>query len=181
MGRRAHTRGERGAAMVIAMMVLLVLAGLGLVAMRFVRMETAAGGYSRSSRSAYHVAEGGVTRIAYLGAIEGQTFHNAAYLANPVNPSFTFAKATLDRSADTERLGRLEYIATMSRPRLAAPPPGYQVGGGVGNRMAFYVYQVDVTGTVNGDPITRQADPGGAAAVKQVRADVRFGPITINQ
>jgi len=58
--------------MVIAMMVLLVLAGLGLVAMRFVRMETAAGGYSRSSRSAYHVAEGGVTRIAYLGAIEAR-------------------------------------------------------------------------------------------------------------
>ena len=85
------------------------------------------------------------------------------------------------RSADTTRVGRLEYIATMSRPRLAAPPPGYQVGGGVGNRMAFYVYQVDVTGTVNGDPVTRQADPGGAAAVKQVRADVRFGPITINQ
>jgi len=163
------------------MMVLLVLAGLGLIAIRFVRLEATSAGYTRTSRTAFHVAESGLTRTAMLVTEQPEYFHRLAYAANPVTPLYTFAKATIKNSADTGRLGRLEYVSTMSRPRLAAPPPGYQVGGGPSNRFAFYVYQVDVVATVNGDPLARTAESGGGAAVKQIRADVRFGPVTLNQ
>ncbi len=167
--------------MVIAMMVLLVLAGLGLIAMRFVRMETASGGYTRGSRNAFHVAEGGLRLSAGYTAQQPDYFHRQSAFNNPAAPTYTFPIGHLARTPDATRLGVMDYQATMSRPRLAQPPALFQVGGSMANRFVFYTYQMDVVGTVNGDPVARTASAGGAAAVKQLRADVRLGPITLNQ
>jgi len=167
--------------MVVAMMVLLVLAGLGLVALRMVRMEVAASGYLRESRSALHVAESGLMITAGFTTQQPEYFHRAALAANPAAPTFTFPQGRIGNSADPARLGTLDYLAVMSRPRLGLTPALFQVGGSSANRFVFYIYQVDVVGTVNGDPVTRAAAPGGGSAVKQLRADVRIGPIMLNQ
>jgi Tfp pilus assembly protein PilX len=172
---------ERGAALVLAMMILLVLAGLGLVAIKFVHTEVAANANLRSSRTAWQVAEAGLKQTAALTTQQPLYFHEQAFRNNPAAPSFTFPTGLLPSTADAARLGTLQYSATMSRPRLAGSPAQYQVGGSFANRFVFYTYQIDVTGTVNGDPVNKIASPGGNSALKQLRGDVRIGPIPVQQ
>lgn len=166
--------------MLAMVMVLGLLLGLGLAAIRLIRMQAASSGYVKNSRSAFHIAASGLRRAGALVTEQPEYFHREAVLANPVSPTYAFPKAQL-AAADRARMGRLDYAVVMSRPRLSGTPPMYQAGGSAANRFAFYVYQFDVVGTVNGDPVTGAVESGGGAAMKQLRGDVRVGPIPVNE
>jgi hypothetical protein len=197
---------ERGSALVIVMLVLLVLLGLGLMALRQTRTEMATTGNVRAARQAWDAAHMGLVRSSITALTAPDHFHRLAVLAilddAVEHPTYTFgadqvieagevpgifrfapALTTEEDEAtfDVDRAGNLDFRSTMSRPRLASPPPGFQVAGGSGSRFVFYVYEFDVTGWVGRRPGEELIEPGTGGARRRLRADVRLGPIAVNQ
>lgn len=179
------------------MLVVLALVGLGLMALRQTRTEMSTTGNLRVSRQAYEAAYAGLIRTTLVAQSAPDTFHRLAVQTSSTSPSYTFGRdigttppgvftipspfAEAQTTRDQDRVGHLEYQATMSRPMLAPGPPGFQVAGGAGNRFVFYEYQFNVLGWVNREPDTANVQPGTASARKQVQACVRLGPIAANQ
>ncbi|MBI4508501.1 MAG: hypothetical protein HY698_02615 [Deltaproteobacteria bacterium] len=194
-----RTASERGSALVVVMMVTLVLLGLGLMSLRQVRTELSSSGHLRTSRQAYQAAHSGLVRSSLTVLTAPDYFHRMAVQASPSAPSYLigsdaalstpgvfaladpFGAAVSPGTGDEKRVGTLEYRASMQRPRLAPSPAGFQVAGGTGNRFVFYTYEFDVLGWVNRAPGGLSVDPGTSGARKHMRADVRVGPIALNQ
>lgn len=196
--------GERGGALIVVLMVTLVLLGLGLIALRQTRTEALTTGNLRASRQAYQAAHSGLIQSTSSG-INWDVLHrravqnSVAEFGNVSSPFYVFGAEQTDLpepgffelddpfggepvdSLDHERVGKLEYRTTMSRPRLAAPPPRFTIAGGQGTMFVFYTYQFDVLGFVNREPGSTTIQPGRGGARKAIRADVRVGPIALQQ
>lgn len=192
---------ERGSALITVMLITIALTGIALVVFRQTRTEMTTSGNLRVTEQARQTAQTGLERAALIAMSAPEYFHRLAVqggagtapvyafgtenggtgffrIADPFGGSGT--PEEMDRVAG----GNLEWRATMSRPRLAEPPPGFQVAGGTGNRFVFYTYQFDVMGWVMRDATTPPFDtvaPGAGGARKALRADVRLGPIAVNQ
>jgi hypothetical protein len=194
---------EQGSALVLVLLVTMILLGLGLMAMRQSRTEQLSTGNMRASQQAYQVAQAGLVRSATTALGAPDEFHRRAIrkLLDDKEPTYTFGEednistpdgiftmvnslesdsAAAD-SGDVDRLGLMEYRATMSRPRLSTPPAGYQAAGSNANFIAFYVYQFDVDAWINREDSLESIAPGTGGAVRRLRADVRIGPIFLNR
>lgn len=190
---------QHGSAMVVVMLIVIALTGIALLVYRQTRSEMLTSGNLRVTEQARQTAHSGLQRAALTVMSAPDYFHRLAVQGGGgTAPTYSLGTegggsefhtvadpfGGAGSAAESARVGTLEWRATMSRPRMAEAPAGFQVAGGSGNRFVFYVYQFDVFGWVNRDTTTAPYDtvaPGTSGSRKALRADVRIGPISVNQ
>ena len=191
---------EGGYTLIVVLLVILTLTGLGSDGAAGKSLQFATGTV-RVGEQALQAAQSGLVRVVQATSVAPDYFHRLAVTSRPDAPTYTYGQEwstsvpigvfpmadafggdpNAITTRDRARLGRVEYRAVMSNPRMANTPPGFQVAGGSGNRFVFYMYRFNVTGWINRAAGGENVSPGTAGARRVLQADVRLGPMPINQ
>jgi hypothetical protein len=149
-GAERGLRDERGAALLIAVVLLLLMSALGITALQHAQDEAAASGRSRRKDATLYAAEAGLAQ-AQSNLLVGY--------ASPtgVAPSFTIDQPALVSDGFGNpiavRTGRPESAIAQSVDATSAssgePPDGYQIGAGGG--YDFRAVRVDIVATDSGN------------------------------
>jgi hypothetical protein len=131
MGNRLQK--ERGSLLVAAMLIILVLAGLGLIGVRNVILEHKQVGNYRVGEQALKVTDSGMTSAVALAASKGDAFP-AFVLANGNNVSMADTSKSYFDTANRGSFGRelvqgggVNFVTTFSAPYDTNRVPGYPV------------------------------------------------------
>ncbi len=146
---RGRMRDERGAALLIAVVLLLLMSALGITALQHAQDEASASGRSRRKDATLYAAEAGLAQV--------QATLLAGYSAPGGVSSFTIDDPALvaDSFGNPIRVrsGRPETAAAASIGTSGAAtgetPDGFQIGAGAGH--AFSAVRADIVATDAGN------------------------------
>lgn len=174
-------RRERGSLLVIAMMIIIVLAGLGLVAVRSVMLEHHQVGNFRASEQALHITEAGIDSVVALAVSRGDAFP-VFVLANQnkvrmTDASDTFFDATPDGSfgRDFAGVGGADFVTELTLPADTNRVPGFPVS----EQFIWKKYKMTTTG-MYGDQQEAETDSVLRNAAKRIVSYSFVGPYVVN-
>ena len=177
-----RTRRQGGFVLVLSMLVLIVLSGVGLYALRTSRIDLRAAGNMRLGVQAEYVAEMavqyGLTQLLanparVVGLLAGGASYTIPYSAGWFGENTsTYDTFGMSKSVTPQ------WSVTLSRAIDVSPSAltGTMVGSVGGTTARFRMKRLDATGTGAIIPMTGAAS-SGRTATEQVRAHVVVGPL----
>ncbi len=131
-----NDRGQRGSIMLIAMLILVVLAGVSVVVLQNVNMEIANAGAFRTAKQGYYLTEAGLTgpiaqaaqnQNVFLGFLQGSGF---TVRMGDISPNF-FDTANDWGSFGPQfaRAGAAQFVTYFSDPVDTQRVPGFSTAG----------------------------------------------------
>jgi Tfp pilus assembly protein PilX len=152
------SRDERGAMIVIALMILTVLATLGITAMNSTTMETHISGYQRASVRAFYAAETGVqVGISQVSANLTNSIQAIPVTNHGSSATYQYRSGGRNDTAPQP----LQFLGTSTKA-------GYSIGSGTWYNPAgyiFYTYQINATGM------------GPQHARREIEMRAAYGPV----
>lgn len=142
------TQHPRGSLLVIALMVILVLAGLGLIAVRNVMMEHSQVGNFRAGEQALNVTDAGLASVMALAVSRGDAFpafvQANSNTLNMTDAATQFFDVTKDGSFGREfvNIGGVNFQTVLTAPADTNRVPGYPVS----DQYIWKKYKMTTTG-----------------------------------
>lgn len=150
---------DRGSLLLTGMLIIIILAGLSLIAVRNVILEFKLVGNYRVGEQALHVTESGADSVMALAVAKGDAFpsyvfHNANKLSM-TDVADPFFDTTTDGSFGKEfiSIGNVNFISELSLPVDTNRVPGYPVS----ENFIWKKYKVTTSGYF-GDQIVLKPD-----------------------
>lgn len=149
-GAERGLRDERGAALLIAVVLLLLMSALGITALQHAQDEAAASGRSRRKDATLYAAEAGLAKAQsslFAGYDSPTGFASPFTIDDPALVNDGFGNPIAVRSGQPGS-ALAESIDATSAP-TGEPPDGYQINGGGGYQ--FKAVRADIVATDAGN------------------------------
>jgi hypothetical protein len=124
---------KRGSLLLVSMMIILVMSGLSLMAVRNVMLEHRQVGNYRAGEQALRITDSGMTSAVALAASKGEAFPvfvkasgNTVTMADTVSSYFDTTK-TGSFGREYVNIGGVDFVTTLSAPVDTNRVPGYPV------------------------------------------------------
>lgn len=137
------SRHQRGAVLLVSMIMLLVLTLIGVSAMSTATIEEKMAANAQQKAITFQAAESAIDDTIDDTALLSTAISSASPVSSSVSLGFTGVTAT----SMTELLGQ-------------APAPGYSLGSGSQTQFVAYSFEVVGTGTLIGTSLTTDAEQG---------------------
>ena len=158
--RRAASHAPRGTLLVVALMIILVLAGIALIGVRNVSMELKTVGNFRAGEQASRVTEGGMLAVIALAVSKGDAFPQFVQAANYTIRMTDVSDAFFDVAAggsfgyEFTNVGGVDFVTTLSSPIDTNRIPGYPVS----DSFVWKKYRMETAGYYGNRTVTSPDD-----------------------